>query len=173
MSGTYPARGEAATAVSGKRIYYVAGRSGLTSVQAYDTTAGTWITTGILDAPVSYNQGCAGAFGGVVYVFGGTGNLPMNAYTESTNKWAAVAAAPPQNCYLQNLPVWRNAKLVMSDGQFVRVFNPSTQLWETPIPLPALTGASGWTAVTAGSTGELYVLGWAGGQTSIYKWVFN
>jgi hypothetical protein len=173
MSGTYPARGEAATAVSGKRIYYVAGRSGLTSVQAYDTTAGTWITTGILDAPVSYNQGCAGAFGGVVYVFGGSGNLPMNAYTESTNKWAAVAATPPQNCYLQNLPVWRNAKLIMSDSQFVRIFNPSTQLWETPIPLPALTGASGWTAVTAGSTGELYVLGWAGGQTSIYKWVFN
>ena len=176
MLGTYPSRGEAATAVSAKRIYYVGGRGSLTSVQAYDTTAPAttaWITTGIADAPVAIDTGCAGAFGGVVYAFGGRTNAGMYAYTESTNKWAAVAAAPPSSCYLTNMPVWRSAKLVMSDGTFVRVFNPSTQLWETPIPLPALSGATGWSVATAGTTSELYVLGWVGAQTSIYKWVLN
>jgi hypothetical protein len=172
MLGAYPSRGEAATAVLGRRIYYVGGRGSLTTVQAFDTTVATnpWITTGIADAPVGVDQGCAGAFGGVVYAFS-TRTNGMLAYTESTNRWTTLAVTPP-TCYLQNLPVWRS-KLVMSDGQFVRVFNPTTQVWETPIPLPALANSSGWVTAVAGAAGDLYVLGWAGGSTSIYKWVLN
>jgi len=172
LPGGYPIpRGEAATAVLGQRVYYVGGRGSLTTIQAYNTTTDTWITTGIMDSPVGFDQGCAGAFGGVVYAFGGRGNLGMYAYTESLNKWTAVAGTPPA-CNLTNLPVWRS-KLVMADSQFVRVFNPATQVWETPIPLPALAGGTGWTTAIAGTAGDLYVLGWAGGSTSIYKWVFN
>jgi hypothetical protein len=170
MGAGYPQRGESATAVLGKRIYYVGGRGSLTSVQAYDTAADTWITTGIADAPIGVDQGCAGAFGGVVYAFS-TRTNGMLAYTESTNKWTTLAITPP-TCYMLNLPVWRS-KLVMADNQFVRVFNPTTQVWETPIPLPALANSSGWVTAVAGTAGDLYVLGWAGGSTSIYKWILN
>jgi len=108
---------------------------------------------------------------GLFYVFGGRANAGMMAYTESTNRWTTVAATPP-SCFLLNLPTWRS-KLVMADSQFVRVFNPTTQIWETPIPLPALAAAQGWTTAVAGAAGDLYLIGWAGGSTSIYKWVFN
>jgi hypothetical protein len=172
LPGGYPLpRGEAATAVLGARVYWVGGRGSLASVQAYNTTTDTWITTGIADAPVGIDSGCAGAFGGVVYVFGGRANAGIMAYTESTNRWTPVAGTPPY-CFQQNLPAWRS-KLVMADSQFVHVFNPTTQIWETPIPLPALANGQGWTTAVAGAAGDLYLIGWAGGSTSIYKWVFN
>jgi hypothetical protein len=172
FSGTYPSRGEAATAVLGKRIYYAGGRGALASVQAYDTTAGAWITTGIVDAPMGFDSACAGAAGGVVYVFGGRARLSMLAYTESTNKWSAVTATPPANCNAVNLPTWRG-KLAMADGSGLEVFNPSTQLWDAPVPLPSLAGAYSWSAVVTGTGTDLYVLSWTGGSTYIYKWVFN
>jgi hypothetical protein len=171
MGGTYPPRGEASTAVLGKRVYYVGGRGSLSSVQAYDTSSASWITTGLADAPMGIDQGCAGAIGGVVYAFGGGGNVPMMAYTESTNRWASVSAMSPR-CFMLNLPVWRN-KLVMVDGNGVEVFNPTLQQWEPPVPLPALANAYAWSVAVAGTNGDLYMLGWTGGATYIYKWVFN
>jgi hypothetical protein len=154
------------------RIYYAGGRGALASVQAYDTTAGAWITTGIADAPMGFDSACAGAAGGVVYVFGGRARLSMLAYTESTNKWSAVTATPPANCNAVNLPTWRG-KLAMADGSGLEVFNPSTQLWDAPVPLPSLAGAYSWSAVVTGTGTDLYVLSWTGGSTYIYKWVFN
>ena len=171
LAGTYVARGEAATAVLGPRVYWVGGRGGLMTVQAYNTSTDTWITSGIKDAPAAISNGCAGAYAGVVYVFGG--GSAMMAYTESSNSWATLSATPPANCYYRNLPVWRS-KLVMPDtssgNQFV-TFNPTLQSWDPPVPLPSVGGA--WATVVAGSAGDLFAVGWTGGSTYIYKWVFN
>jgi len=146
----------------------------LTSVQAYDTAAGTWITTGITDVPVSPNQGCAGAVGGVVYVVhsDNRGNpLPMMAYTESTNKWATLTVMSLP-CSLTYLPTWRG-KLVFADGNGLEAFNPSTQTWDPPLPLPSLPGSSGWNVAVTGTGTDLFLVTWLGGSTFVYKWVFN
>jgi hypothetical protein len=173
FGGTYPSRGEAATAVLGRRIYYVSGRGALTTVQAYDTVSASWITSGIADVPMSAEDGCAGAVGGVVYVFGGRARVGMMAYTESSNTWSMVSATVPNNnCYMQNLPTWRG-KLVLSDGSNLDIFNPTLQTWETPLPLPTLSGAYSWFPAVTGTGNDLYVLSWASGSVYIYKWVLN
>jgi hypothetical protein len=173
LAGTYAARGESATAVLGQRVYWVGGRGGLMTVQAYNTATDTWIISGIKDAPAGVDSACAGAYGGVVYVFGGRSNSPMTAYTESSNTWATLATTAPVGCYYRNLPVWRN-KLVMPDPangtQFI-TFNPSLQSWDPGVPLPSVGG--NWATVVAGTAGDLYAVGWTGGSTYIYKWVFN
>ena len=145
--GGYPApRGELATAVLGRRIYWVGGRGGLSSVQAYDTTTDTWITSGIATAPMGFNSGCAGANAGVVYVFGGSlGSSVMMAYTEATNTWTTLTAPPPAGCYYRNLPTWRG-KLMMASGNGLEAFNTSTQSGIRPCPSPprAASGSPWW-----------------------------
>jgi len=164
-------RGEAAYAVSGNTIYGVGGRDTPLSVQTYDVGTDTWGT--VASTPNATYRACGAAYGGKVYAFGGQ-NAPTNkmySYDEANPAlgWKTLPDIT-FSCSARSGQVWQS-KIVIRAGGSIQVFNPTTTVWETPIPFPP--GGTQWEVMVAGSPDGLYAVGNVGADIGIFKYVFN
>jgi N-acetylneuraminic acid mutarotase len=145
-------------------VAYVCGGFGLggvtvATVEAYDTTSGSWTT--LAPMPVALNHPAAAALGGKVYVFGGdsptrTENVALELDPQA-NAWTMRSRMPTARNAAVAIPLGDRIYVIggTPGGRDVEAYHPGSDTWTRlqPMPTPRNHLAGG------ASSGRLYVVG--------------
>jgi N-acetylneuraminic acid mutarotase len=148
-------------AYSGRYIYAIGGRDGLTpctgvalaTVERYDTQTDTWATMAALPAARS-DLGALAMGNGKIYVFGG---CEFNAvvgdvfvYSIATNSWSSAQSMPtPRAMFYQvgfagpKIYVMGGADSTLTVSPLNEVYNTSTNTWSVDTPMTTPRGEMG------------------------------
>jgi hypothetical protein len=169
--GLAAATSDAPSPGSGYRIYAVGGDDGtgpVTTVEAYDTLAGSWSTIAPM-ATARLNLAATSGPGRLYALGGSTGSSALASheiYDPAADNWSAAAPLPTARSGLAAV-TGRNGLIYALGGYngayltTVEAFDPATEAWTAP-PATMPTARSGLAAVT-GPDGLVYAIG---GQNS-------
>lgn len=159
------ALGEVAGGLIAGKVYLVG--EGSTATFAYDTTTGTWTSSGLATRPFPGNHHAAEVIGGQLYLFGGLGDGSegmVQIYDPATNQWTEGApmpfAAGSSSSAVIGNQVYVAGGIVgpsTTTTQAAR-YDPATDTWEAISPMPQ--GRNHAAAESDGS--KLFVFGGRG-----------
>lgn len=124
------------------------------------------VTTSDGSAPVARHESNAIVYNGMIYLFGGRRDRPVDRYNPATNVWETIATAPEEMHHIQ--PVLHNNKIYFI-GAFsccypleptiatIHVFDPTDNTWSIAGTMPAdrIRGSAG----AVSHNNRIYVLG--------------